>query len=622
MLLKLIGLYKNNDNATQFDSLLKNIKEAFWPSIWLEKNKDRLADELPSSQTPLTSDEAIRTIEEHIKKIVTSIDSNENTFYTAYHKDDSISHHEFPFTEHFFGYFVQRKYSIPYRDPASNINHLFRLDREEEYEKNLHADEYQKYNYSKNYGDYNHFINVIIATARIIEYFSNPENLAKILKRQTSNYYTSTLAYNKLAKITSNNNTKGYKDNKKRIILLMLSAFYHDLGKTIVYPRHAMEGSILIANHTKRPVYLLDQITSKTYGFNFNDEDLIYVSNLVYYHDQYGTLGTGEAGYLRLVDLLYRLKRFAYRDSPRGDTNKRKELERKIALQCIFDLWVLNLADTMVSINGNKFDLQENLFNEKESQKSIKNLLEKKGPRIHDLLVTFSLVDPLFTKHHSDDLSRVKSEALTYSRRHTIERIYRLIRAIIVDHATHYTNHKDLKNLSSVKKILSNICKIAESDWHAIIGRSIIFVSDFSEFVNRFAWVGQLDYSFSFFEKIARRALVHVGNELDNNKNEKTKPLMSYSGWTYQSDHGDYSGRFIDTANAKTFAENFTTILVQILHHLLFREKEFDRLINFEFRDAADRLTNEKIDRIISIEGPYRAKHAVQLALEGIFFFK
>jgi hypothetical protein len=93
-------------------------------------------------------------------------------------------------------------------------------------------------------------------------------------------------------------------------------------------------------------------------------------------------------------------------------------------------------------------------------------------------------------------------------------------------------------------------------------------------------------------------------------------------GWFYRNDSEELGEEYLSAINAKNFSENFSSILIQIIHHLVFREKEFDRLINFEFRDAAERLTNEKIDRIISVEGPHRAKRATQFALEGIYFFK
>jgi hypothetical protein len=238
----------------------------------------------------------------------------------------------------------------------------------------------------------------------------------------------------------------------------------------------------------------------------------------------------------------------------------------------------------------------------------IEKILGHQSARIHDLRLTIALVDRLCKKHHSDDFSDLESDALGYARRHTVERIYRLIRAILVDHMPKYES--EFKS-PRTKEFLHNITEINESEWHAIISRSITYASNFDEFVHRFAWVGQMDYSFLFFQKIAERAMKLYD-----------KGDSCQGGWFYRNNSKELGEEYLSAINAKNFSENFSSILIQIIHHLVFREKEFDRLINFEFRDAAERLTKEKIDRIISAEGPHRAKRATQLALEGIYFFK
>lgn len=630
MLLSIIGAHQDTTD-NKFKSLLECIKEAYWPARWLEDNKQRLTDRLPQWPRPLPSDEAITQVENRIRNLVTDIPSDKNKFYTAYEDGGATTPYEFPFTDHLFAYFVQRKYSIPYRDPSEKFEDLFRLQREDGFEK-LSPKEYQEYNYSKNYGDFHHFLNVVLATARLIEFFSDIANFAYMFQdKAEADEYGSILRYNCFER-------SAYPEGTKRCLLLMIAAFYHDLGKTIVYPRHAMEGSVLIANHTTRPVFLINEIFTKTYNLSFDTEDLIFISNLVYYHDQFGTLGTGEAGYPRLVDLLHRMKRFAYRGptigTPANFTEMEKQLEKETILRSVFDLWILNLADMMVSIPseyGNKLKLQDSLFNSKSSTERIKTTLATSHPRNHDFHVAISLANCLCEKHHSDDLSELESKALTYARRHAVERIFRLLRAVLIDFAPHYKKNPHCG--AKAQELLDEMRAISNSDWHAIIGRSITFNADFSEFVHRFAWVGQLDYSFSFFQRLAERALqlYEETQRSDRSPNStgddsghdfsrgRGRPLRT---WIYSNETIDFPGGFLLKSHARFFAENFSAILVQILHHLLFREREFDRLINFEFRDASDRLTTEKIDRILSIEGPYRAKRAVELALEGIFFFK
>lgn len=621
MLLSVIGMYDKDKSKR----ILQDIKEAYWPYQYITSNDGEIINKLPQWNTPQSSDKVIKETKDEVEKIIDGIVNN-NQFYSGYGDEFKISKFELPFEINLFKYFIQRKYDIPYRDPQDHFDDIFRLEREDKYEQNRHKLACQEYNYSRNYGDFNHFLNVVIATARLIEYFTNTEHFSIISSRNEAPKYSEILVYKPREQWS--------KEDSKRCFLLMLSAFYHDIGKTIVYPRHAMEGSTILTNHTTRPVYLFNKISTSIYGFDFNLEDFMLVSHLVCYHDQYGTLATGEAGYLRLVELLHPIKRYAYRTELNRSVEDQMKLEKERILKCIFDLWILNIADMMVSIPsdkfGKKFEFQNSLFDKDETEKRIEDLLKSQCSRTHDLYLTLSLVDQLCKNRHSDDLSGIESAALDYARRHAAERIFRLLRAILIDYIPHYK--EKFKPDCIAIQLLDEIKDITESDWHAIICRSINSVSDFKEFIRRFAWVGQMDYSFSFFQKIAEGALQHVNREEEDylqleNKLEvdtwkKIHHSVFRSSWSYRSAYTDYPKNFLIPTDAKFFAENFSSILVQILHHLLFREKEFDRLINFEFSDAAERLTDEKIDRIISLEGPHRARRTIHLALEGIYFFK
>ena len=67
--------------------------------------------------------------------------------------------------------------------------------------------------------------------------------------------------------------------------------------------------------------------------------------------------------------------------------------------------------------------------------------------------------------------------------------------------------------------------------------------------------------------------------------------------------------------------DNFTSTVTQIISHILFRERSIDTLRNLEFKDVEERLTDEKIDAIISLEGPSRTKRTIDLILQTVFYW-
>lgn len=501
--------------------------------------------------------------------------------------------------------------------------------REKLYREAMELSPETKGNSARSLGDYHHFNNVMLATARLIDYFrhiAHVEGLffAEAIDRELLAH----LCYPARGELGNN-------PEYKRPFLLMLAAYYHDLGKTIVYPRHAIEGSIILDNHTTDTLRALNQIAGR-YGFtSFSREDLFFVSHLVYYHDQFGTLGTGEAGYLRLADLIQRLKTCCM-NQPDGSHGRKHMI---CSAKNLFDLWVLNLADIMVSI-GDMCGGQPQKKNESQKKclgssvytlQRIESFLSKMEERKHDLCIAIDLLDKFTKKRHTDDITVLEEDCAACARRHTVERIRRLLRALLIDNRPSYVS--EFGGYPAVEKMLHKVDELKLRDWHAIISRVIKSVSEPSEFARRFAWVGQMDYSFSFFDKISKRAMEVIKDKIDNPDLENG----AGRGWCYEGkrDGGNARKRakrrkqdkkaekqFLLATNAEIFVENLAAVIVQIIHHLLFREKEFGRLINFEFTDARDRLTEDKIDRIIALQGPNREKRSVQLSLEGIFFFK
>jgi hypothetical protein len=155
----------------------------------------------------------------------------------------------------------------------------------------------------------------------------------------------------------------------------------------------------------------------------------------------------------------------------------------------------------------------------------------------------------------------------------------------------------------------------AIKDWDAIVYRNIESLSDVAEFSRRFALIGQMDYSLGFFIKIAQRAAIHVEKELGKKDEPKT-------GWVHVTrSHGIGDTKFLKQINLAFFADNFASTVIQIIDYLLFREKEVDQLRNFEFVEANKRLTDEKIDKILTLEGPYRSQKTIEQVLKTIFIY-
>ena len=226
-------------------------------------------------------------------------------------------------------------------------------------------------NYSKNVGDYNHFLNVVAATARLIAFFTpsvpvnkSVNNVEKLLNQPGYAKENNQPICDKtaLAQVLPFDSTPD-----QRTFKLLLAAFYHDIGKTVVYHRHSMEGASILASHTSTALLQLgDIVKSYNPAWSFDRDDLLHVATLVYYHDQFGTLSTGEAGYLRLVDIVDRFKRAS---TAVGRDNR--QVQSKLSKQYLFDLWLLNVADIMVSVKD-KWKLQEVWLSKTCSRKSEK----------------------------------------------------------------------------------------------------------------------------------------------------------------------------------------------------------------------------------------------------------
>ena len=461
-------------------------------------------------------------------------------------------------------------------------------------------------NASKNDGNYNHFVNVFSALARLVMYFANQHNLCHLFEVREKEF--SHLVFDETPSL--------------RTFLLILAGFYHDIGKSVTDPRHAMEGAILLAYHTTSSRYDLHRIAkSHRPDHRFEREDLMYVAGLVLYHDHFGTLATGEDGYMALVNVIDRFKRY----SLKHDQDKERQLEW--TRRYLFDLWLLNVADIMVSMER-KWQEQEEWLDEEKSKQWIGNFLtgEKGGCLVHDLKVTFHLLEgvqvkshnTVHVKRHTDDLTRLFAAALDCAKRHAIERLQRLAsNALIAPLAKIEADYRKKATPLSPQEemhqaIVKRLSKLRDCDWQSIIIRNLQAVGDRSEFIDRLSWIGRMDYSLGFFQKLASVSLKKLAEELEG----KTR-----TGWVRTDHDGIDDPDYYHQAQAEFFADNFVASVVSILSYVLFREPSIDRLRNIEFSDASARLTDNKIEQLLALEGPFRTRRAVEAIMQTIYFY-
>lgn len=526
----------------------------------------------------------------------------------------------FPFIEKYHTFFLQRQWNRPIRDPANEENaaELFRLHNLENINRRFQ-------NYSKYSGDYNHFLNVIAATARLINFLQTKENVLQFICPISKDMglwggYAENVKFD-------------HKENGLRIFILMLAAFFHDIGKTVVNHRHGMEGSIIISEQTSQSWYQLNRI-AKAHEIKepFERNDLMFISDLINIHDQFGTLSTGEAGYLQLIDIIENIKRYSLKYPD-------KQAQRLWSERYLFDLWLLNIADIMVSIKD-KWKWQKEWERTGTSNEKLLSFIsdnnDKRTLLVHDLHFAVRLLAEINKHRHTDIYSKLTIKAQDYSDRHTVERIRRLIYSCIELSIIKDASKKDSEKLNNLRNIipyLTNTKSLSEFEITGAIVRSINATRNLRDFCNRFSWIGQMDYSLGFFESICSRALTRINEELDTNY--EVKPELTPADkqkycfrtkWIRDKFSNDFGSSnedndYLNILQSKLFVENFVTTVINILDHLLFRQDDINRIKNIEFNETRERLTPEKIDSIISLDGPFHAKRSVQMILKTVFIY-
>jgi len=607
--------YPENDEC--FKQYHNDLTKLYWP-------KDRyLADDnigpLPEAYGADDSNEdRINAVKEALKKIAKSV--GEGDLYPVYTPDSTVAEFSpFPFLARFHEYFFQRQWDQPFDNPRNNAYEYFHLHPPKDRDKNdQHCTDGD--NYSKNVGDYHHFVNVVAALARLIMYFKDPRHVMDLFEFKHKAHIATEEELEVICRTVAYDSEPGM-----RTFNLMLAGFYHDIGKTITGPRHGMEGYTILAFHTSRARYQINQIVKKyNKNYEFLRDDLLNVANMVFFHDQFGTIGTGEDSYMRLEDVISAIDGYSLKH---GDEHV------AWAQRYLFDLWLLNVADIIVSLEA-KWELQtfwqDRLISEQKIQQFFRgdasNPHNSGGNLAYDISVVFDIMQGHCHEENTDDTSALQESLHCCSRRHVVERVRRLIRASLrnpLDQRIAEGEKLSSQKKSYMQEVASCIQQIPDHEWDSSIIRSIHSIGDFQEFCRRISWIGKMDYALGFFEKIAQRALVLINKEITQN-GTRTGWIRD-PGSSLNSGSDEISGsdemRYRHKVQAQFIADNYAATVVQILSYLVFREESIDSLRNIEFSDTKARLTDEKIDKIIGIEGPFRARRATQLVLQTVYIY-
>lgn len=502
MLLQLVN--PNLEEPQYKECVNKFLMDLYYPE---EKLKNRYNDLFPPSEIAEEKISSDSTKKELIKQTVAILLSSDDYGYPII---DNSTNYQFPFPymNKYIEFFLMRSSKLSCAEYNQDPTEIFCLGDD------------PKGPMSMNLGNFFHFINVVMSLSRVIQYFTHSTSPAPKLRffpRRLEDDFES-------EKLLFSYDQNGF----ARIFKLMLAGFYHDLGKTNIDQRHSIEGEILIlADQTSASLYKLNIIFQKYKELqlidkkeNFERDDLTLLSKMILYHDQFGTLGTGEDGYLRLVKIVDLIKTLSLcRDFSHSDNT-----QQIIWSACtLFDLWVLNLADILASTNDiGKFVLQGDKlwYNKKISIQTISNFLNNSdhGTNIsHDLKIALRLLHSHFhrekeLKIHVSDSNKIMKEAVENSKFHTTERLRRLITSSLDRPVKSLIEKTKYERVGLFAKAIAK--KLEEKKWIFTIERCLEVLGTSENFKNKFSWIGKMDYALSFFSLIAEKTLELVENEL------------------------------------------------------------------------------------------------------------
>ena len=590
-----------------FARCLEAVKRSYWP----EGDFIAKGSKLPDWGTPPAESEQIAAINKAVDIIAHEV-ADLPYYEVCDNQPSSPISHWLPYLDHFHKLFLVRQWNAPDRDPRDQAHNLFRLNKAQS--------KGRQDNYSKNDGNFNHFVNVVAATARFIKHFTEPRHVAELFGSHIGVFGTSDAAedlFRSLAYIA---------DKGLRAFKLMLAAYYHDIGKAVVDERHAMEGYLLLTSHTSRACDALNAIAASHRLFPqssdlFTRDDLLNVADFVRNHDIFGTLSTGEAGYTKLCEVVVGATRAGLRHSKQDTFTARSR-------RALFDLWLLNCADIMVSIKD-KWALQTDLFDTASAQVRIKDFLggttarslTKAGRLVHDLLVGYKILHKVTHTRHSFGSAGFEEFSIDTARAHAGERLRRLVLSAIPDPTD--------ADSPTYKRLHQHIQAMSEESQTSAVLRSVECVAPVNEFADRFARIGHLDYALSFFRQIAEVAAIGVTEEIDGAPAVRLDvgPANPFrTGWI--RDRVDELSKSKDETyfaiQARHFFDNYVCVVTEIISHVLFREGALKGILNVEFSDASNRLRQSDRTRkreLAAFDGPNRYRQAIHAILETIFLY-
>jgi hypothetical protein len=424
---------------------------------------------------------------------------------------------------------------------------------------------------SDNFGHYNHFCNVVAIMAHIIAYAETHPDA--FIPQSDDGVEKTFSAQRKL-------------DN-------MLTAFYHDIGKTIIFHRHALEGKSLLAEPKASVRYRFEAIFNEYPDCKLSPQTLSRYGEYIGSHDMFGTISTGENGILSMSGVISRLRSLLNDDLGKVKT-------------AVFDLWLLNLADIMVSIAD--FIPGYSKFAAQPWQETNPGKMDK---YIEQFLSSYKGVYLLEDLHFALQIAGSDdpyNEAKTLAEKNAAQRFRRLTRQTLGE----AVNGSKVFTASQKEEVI----KLLDSD-AAIASVKEILRGEFGEdYGKRFGTMLQFDYALGFFLKLSGQAVKMLEIELTGG--------TFRTGWLYNQKiptGNTYPVDFLDSYNAECIVNNYIMVLAGIfgeIHRLTADIESF----NIEFDDATNRLTPSKADKLLFFDGAYRAGNARVLLMREIMLYK
>jgi hypothetical protein len=313
-------------------------------------------------------------------------------------------------------------------------------------------------------------------------------------------------------KCTIKEDGSGKFNDQERDFLLMC-ALYHDIGKLFIKARHGPEGADILKD-------IRDDELLRFKQFNIdigtakkpNRKRIMFMSDLIRYHDYFGTLQTGEASYLLFLDVLNPII-----------NNSLIKFESRFLRYLLF----LNIADILATffdkpVQGNQ------KFKIKKVQDCL-NVLMNDYKKIECIKIEYdnqtskNLVSKHKTEHLTEymilsrNLNQLVDKLRQISEDTTCERFRRLLRTtcIVVLESEQYQNaepkckrYYDIKEWfeeGDFKPILSGLKDI---NWSNLEYRYLAFIC-------------KIDYGLSFLNKYFTHLIL---SEIENKTSNKKSP--------------------------------------------------------------------------------------------------